>query len=586
MNINYRNIPVHINFRQKLVNIWPYLVFIVATALLLEWQIRYHATFLFSDTLLHFQRIYDIKMQFKTGNFSYFQTNYAFYHSGRIFNALYGPAFAYLNGLILLYCTSWFKYQFIVEFMCLFIASVSMYLLARKAHINQIFSTLLGLIYPEFGIVIGIIKFNWMAWGAAFAPFVIIQGINMVHDKKMPIHWINLALVMAILAQIHVLSTLLMALSLIPFAMYAIITNKHHFQVILDIFKAILVCIGLTANVWGGFLIAYHGNNISSPMKYHLYQHAMHLFSDTNVHGQVPVLLSILFIAQLIYVVITHNDTLNMIATFTGTFFMAISFYMLPFKALEEHYPNLGRIIQFPYRFDLAGYILLLLGAGITLTNLTKGNLKADNFSLICLMLVLMQLFGSNVALSRSRIRRFCNPKQVVLIGSAYHIKDRAKINEIMNKTTSGKLFKYVSHTEPDYLPYKPTNPKIPCAYNSSYGKYIIDKQKYYKYNVKKSKLYLIWHGQRSRKIILPVVMYKQSKLMHNDKSAEIDHFTHNYQPVIKQKKGYNQAVLSFTQPKWFTWTLWLTAVAWLGVFIFYGLWYMRYRSLFELRDD
>ncbi|EQE00311.1 putative cell division domain protein, partial [Clostridioides difficile CD9] len=40
-------------------------------------------------------------MQFKTGNFSYFQTNYGFQQSGRIVNALYGPLIAYILGGIL-----------------------------------------------------------------------------------------------------------------------------------------------------------------------------------------------------------------------------------------------------------------------------------------------------------------------------------------------------------------------------------------------------------------------------------------------------------------------------------------------------
>ena len=155
------------------------------------------------------------------------------------------------------------------------------------------------------------------------------------------------------------------------------------------------------------------------------------------------------------------------------------------------------------------------------------------------------------------------------------------------NKTKATFLFTHFDYNfGKNYIVYLIDNDLLASSYEEVDGKYIIDKQKYYKYSIKKSKLYLTWHGQRSRKIILPVVMYKQSKLMHNNKSAKIDHFTHNYQPVIMQNKGYNQAVLSFTQPKWFTWTLWLTAIAWLGVFIFYGLWYMRYRSLFELRDD
>ena len=584
MQIQARKVRLQQHWYQKLLNMWPFVIFAIATILLLEWQIRYHATLLFSDTLLHFQRIYDIKMQFATHNWSYFQTNYGFYHSGRIFNALYGPAFAYLNGFILYCCRSWFRYQIIVVASCIFIASSSMYLLARKAKVNPTISVLLGLIYPQFGIVIGIFKFNWMAWGAAFAPFVVIQAINMIQDNTRPIHWINLALTMAILAQIHVISTLLMALSLIPFALYAIIKNKNHFKVILDIGKAILVCIGLTANVWGGFLIAYNGNHIASPAKYNLWQHATHLFNETNVHGKVPILLSAIFILQIIYIIFKHKDTLNNLLTGTGLFFLAISSHRMPYKALEMSHPTLGRIIQFPYRMDLVAYIVLLLACGITLTKLSKHHPRNYNLALFSLVLISMQLFGLNSKLSYNRVKRYLNPNEVVLIESAYHIKNRAKIREILTTTTSGKLFNYVSHTEPDYLPYK-TGEKLPTAYKSQYGSNIIDKQNYYNYHVHKQYLYLTWHGKKSRNIILPIVMYKQSRLTHNNKPAKILKFTHNYQPVIKQNKGYNQVRLNFVQPKWFSILLWLTVLAWLGVLLFYCYWYLKYHTLFELEN-
>ncbi|NRO51321.1 hypothetical protein IMAU30049_01930 [Lactobacillus helveticus] len=70
--------------------IYPYVVILLGIYLMIRFQILNHAVLLTSDALLHFQRFYDTSMQIKTGNFSYFQTNFAFSHSGRIFNAVYG----------------------------------------------------------------------------------------------------------------------------------------------------------------------------------------------------------------------------------------------------------------------------------------------------------------------------------------------------------------------------------------------------------------------------------------------------------------------------------------------------------------
>lgn len=63
------------------------------------------------DFLFHYNRFYDTAMQIKTGNFQYFISTYGFQQSGRIVNALYGPIFAYLQGLLLLLSKTWYNYQ-------------------------------------------------------------------------------------------------------------------------------------------------------------------------------------------------------------------------------------------------------------------------------------------------------------------------------------------------------------------------------------------------------------------------------------------------------------------------------------------
>lgn len=148
-------------------------------------QILTHSVLLTSDALLHFQRLYDTSMQIKTGNFSYFQTNFAFGHSGRIFNAVYGPFLAYAGGLLLLLVRNWFNFQILVIFIVFLIA------------------ILLAVLYLQFGIVAGILRFNFMAWGAALAPYAMMQVLYMIEDKKRPIHWLSLALIMALIAQVH-----------------------------------------------------------------------------------------------------------------------------------------------------------------------------------------------------------------------------------------------------------------------------------------------------------------------------------------------------------------------------------------------
>lgn len=75
-------------------------IFTVSLFLVLP-QILNKSLVLGGDSNFHFNRIYDTYMQLRTGNFNYFQTNFGFQQSGRIINALYGPGFSYILGLLL-----------------------------------------------------------------------------------------------------------------------------------------------------------------------------------------------------------------------------------------------------------------------------------------------------------------------------------------------------------------------------------------------------------------------------------------------------------------------------------------------------
>lgn len=89
----------------------PYVTIGIMILINLYFQLMAHNIIIGSDTLFHFNRFYDTAMQIKQAKLSYFQMNYAFKQSGRIVNAVYGPYFAYINGLILLIAKNWFRYQ-------------------------------------------------------------------------------------------------------------------------------------------------------------------------------------------------------------------------------------------------------------------------------------------------------------------------------------------------------------------------------------------------------------------------------------------------------------------------------------------
>lgn len=137
---------------KKVIN-WalPYLAIAVMTYIIMYPQIISHGVILGTDSIFHFNRFYDAAKQIQQGNWSYFQSNYSFQQSGRIINAVYGPLFAYLNGILLGILGTWFRYQVISSFLVYFIGGVGMYQLATKVHACRRIVLLVSLIFLCIG---------------------------------------------------------------------------------------------------------------------------------------------------------------------------------------------------------------------------------------------------------------------------------------------------------------------------------------------------------------------------------------------------------------------------------------------------
>lgn len=563
---------IYLNNKQKVwQNILPYLTILGLITIMLSYQMIKHATLITSDAWVHFYRFYDSSMQLKTGNFSYFQTNYGFYHSGRIFNALYGPLFAYLNGGLLLICHNWFLYQIVIDYIVLLIAGIGMYKLCQKVNVGSVISLLLASIYLQFGIPISIFRFNWMAWGAALAPYVLIQAVNMVEDKDNPVHWFNLGVVMSLLAQIHLLSTVILAVTLIPFYLYALINSSNKKQVLLNLIKALGLTLVLTANIWGAFLLLYPTNHIALPNTFSLNTYALHLSKFASLHAHVSYSIALILALQIVYILFHFKESrLSTISTIVGFLILLVSSRVIPWDRIQSAYPKIGASFQFPYRLVLGAYPLMLLAFGITITHLIKkhGHL-VNNYAIFFLILVLIQNFSFNFIANYKKTNSFLRSNKVVVMSNKHAItKNRKKIKYAIRHTNDDNLFKLVKHVEPDYLPYNKR------ASNMLYAKKIVNQQNKYTYSVKGSKLILRWNSKRNKYIYLPIVMYHQSQLIVNGKNQINNHKNNIMQPKVKVKRGSNIASLQFIIPIWFKLLLVITIGAW--IFILVDIHYKR----------
>ncbi|MBW8018540.1 hypothetical protein E0714_02775 [Lactobacillus helveticus] len=178
-----------------------------------------------------------------------------------------------------------------------------------------------------------------------------MQVLYMINDERKPIHWLSLALIMSLIAQVHLLSTVYIACTFVPFAIYALVKTSAKKQMIIDFFKALGTTLVLTANVWGGLLVLYSHNKISLPNQYNLYYHVVKYKKFINLHGFLLISMVLLLIFQLIYV-LTHlrESVLNTMVTIIALVILLLASNLMPWAQIQAHFPSLKSSLQFPYR--------------------------------------------------------------------------------------------------------------------------------------------------------------------------------------------------------------------------------------------
>lgn len=543
--------------------IWPYLLIALATTIVISPQLITH-TILASDdtadTLFHYSRFYDAGMQIKTGIFSIFQTNFTFQQSGRIINAIYGPLFAYFNGILVLIAGNWFNYQIILTYLISLLGAGSMYYLLKKVGINKLLATIIGIIYINIGMIPAFInRSSFNGWGQALMPLVVLCGVRMIQDKKQPINWIQLMLVMSLLVQVHVLSTLMAALLLIPFFVYSLIINNNSKKVWIPFINAVVGTVVLSANVIGAFLVLMPNNHLAANTEFDLSRGGLrpHMLWHNEYGTAFAYILPIfvlLIIAQFVYAVMHYKrDKLNAFVTVWGTILLGLSSFVFPWGLVQRVFPSLKSYFQFPFRLTVVAYPLILLGMALTVNYLLKQGVKPRAVGISLVTILLLEAAIPNLITNH-----------IFTVACA---KDTT-VQQVAHKSNDSEMLNILKwHYLPDYLPTKDKSIDQNAAY--LYKINVVNQwQKYRHYVTKNGDLILSWKGKESRDIVLPVVLYKQSELtVNNKKFSGAKNVIGN--PIIYQKRGLNHATLRFIVPTWFYIVSAISMMSWLAAIVF-----------------
>lgn len=546
-------------YKSRIIDYLIPIVLSVIIATILIWtELSTRSGLTLDDTAFHFHRFYDTYQQIQNHNFSYFQMNYGMGASGRIVNALYGPFLAYLMGFLLLFCSSWLRFQIVITYLIFIIGGLVTYHLSRKVKISKTVSAIITAMFLTTGYIAYWPRSNaFNSWGAVLIPFVLMQGINLLNNHQKRFSWVSLGIVMAIVAQIHLLSTFFAILTLIPFFIYGLVLSKNKHQMWIDAFKAFGLFIILTANVWGAFLLLYPTNQMASPINYSPVLTALNLSvaGASTMWTSITEVTLLLFIVQIIYVLFNFRSSrLNTFVTLEGAVFLYLSSNLFPWQFIKDNFPAVTGYLQFPNRFTVVAYPLLFIGIGLTITEIIKNHGKKIGIIASALAIVVV-LF--NVRADFNEINNNITYNK----GITSNVKE-------MKEQGLDVYIKKIAINSPDYLPVQK---KIKSSDVTGILMSMAPQEKNFsKKNLPGGQLQLKWNEAKAKLVTLPIFMYRQSQLNVNGKKVN-PKLNEIGMPQVTAKVGENTAILSFKTPIWFTVLLYISILGWV-IMMIYGV--------------
>ena len=529
--------------------LWVSLFIIVFAILLVTPQLFTRKVILGSDSIFHYNRFYEAAMQLKNGNFSYFLSLYGFQQSGRIVNALYGPFFAYLQGGLILISGTWFRYQIVSRVLLHILAESSMYALLKQCKVKTSIALSLGLLYATtFSIQYWTMRQGFSSWGAALLPYCFIPAIHYVFYQR--VDQVRLALSMALIFQVHVLSALMLVMMYLPFYLYTFVkvTASKKKETIVKVLIAVILFLLLTVNVWGVLLYLRGANHLLDPF-------INREIGKNGIDGTArywlytPISLMVLLILQFIYAIVNWKKLARWkrILHFSYFVFFFLSTGLFPWQYLVENGNTFAELIQFPFRFFVPATILLLAITGLTVTRFVNWRKS------IAVLLFAFAGVGliQNIMDTTDRVKSAAQDGELISIVKHTYVEgDYQTISLTMNDSDLSQFLNRVIKSTPDYVPiYGAIGEKN--TYDLYYEN-IVTNQRTEKL-IEDNYLVLTWQADEGEELNLPIVVYKDSILTLNGKELDKDDYNLSTigTPTVSSQEGKNKLELHYQEPEW-----------------------------------
>lgn len=546
----------------------PFLaIFFIALAFLMP-HLFTHKLILGADAPFHYNRFYDAAQQIKHGDFHYFPSLYGFQQSGRIVNAVYGPFFSYLQGLIVLLAGSWFHYQILSNFILYLISGFSMLILLRYVNVRNWVSVPVAVLFMStYSIQYWSINQGFTSWGTCFYPLCMIPIADFVLHKKFPV--IKVAISVGLMTQIHLLSSIMLALMYIPFYLYYFFKQTEKGKALLQLIKSVLLYFVLTANIWAGLAIVYSGNKILPPfVNREMSQKAIDLDGSYWLH--YPKAFPILILSGfLLFIFFQQKNTLfQKIVLYTSLVFFFLSTSLIPWTTLIEKNVPFISLIQFPFRFFVPFTLLLLLYLALSLNQWSEQKW----FRLLGILGILI-FSAQTIQNLYQHLEKWENETFVSRHTYLFDTPEEAR-KTFFSKDMSTSLFVF-QKTTPDYLPiYKETKDNKYDRYNEE----ILENETTFIKTHPGGLLTIKWKNTGDKTVHIPVIVYDRTVLQQNGKTLTDYELTDIGTPIVNQQKGINELTLHYRTPIYFYFILSLTLIGWFTLLCLFI--YHRYKHL------
>ncbi|MEX2785503.1 hypothetical protein AB3331_09985 [Streptococcus sp. H49] len=556
----------------------PLVLIVLSSFLLVLPQILTRGVITGSDFLFHYNRFYETAQQIKTGNFSYFISLYGFHESARIINALYGPYFAYVQGFILLLCKNWYTYQIVSRFLLSSIAGLSIYRLIRRAAVRPSLAFLTALFYmTTFSVQYWTFRQGFSSWGAAFMPWCLIPALDFIKEEKVDV--LRLAVSVALLLQVHVLSAFLLVVAYLPIYGCGFIMSKKKWPILKKGLAAALLGLLLSANIWAGFLEVGSTNSLVEPfINSKLYIMTVNQRSLYWLTSPLPLLLILLYQLYFSFRHWRHYDRVLKLISFSFFAFFILSSSIFPWYKVSKLNLSLVNLIQFPFRFFVPATIFLLLAFAMMLDRYFFN--KRPKLVLALVSACLVWGLAQNSVSTLKKIVNYhtsetpvLNQKHQFVYGNAEDVKRSFYLTDLKDL-----LMRAIKST-PDYLPTDKTNKENKYLL---YERYIFENSRFFTASQHENKLILKWTADNTDSISLPIIKYGHTRLVLNGKELSADDYrlTAIGTPEIRQQKGVNSLQISYQAAWWFKWVLIINLSSWLLISLWPLYRFLRQRLL------